>query len=145
MKRMIFSRCIILVLASIVSVSYAGMQKIVITKDNLADLKGNWVGSRTVGPGPKLNTDLDISNDNLPVEGKFIFYDVQRQDKTGSTVTGSTVVVDFKGRINDQGNLLIIGANMEVELSLYEDGGKKKIEGTFFMRGARGTMSFKKK
>ena len=145
MKRMIFSGCIILVLASMVSVSYAETQKIAISKGNLADLKGNWVGSRTVGPGTVLNTDLEISNDSLPVQGKFIFYDVQRQDKTGSTVSGSTVVVDFKGKINDQGNLLITGVDTEVELSLYEDGGKKKIEGNFFIRGARGTMSFKKK
>ena len=140
MKRMISSACIILVFASMVLVSYAAMTREPISPSNLSDLKGKWVGSRTVGPGTVLNTDLEISNDSLPVQGKFIFYDVQRKGKARTTE-----IIDFKGKINDQGNLLITGANMEVELSLYKDDGKMKIEGNFFWMGARGTMSFKKK
>ncbi len=144
MKRLIFSGFIMLLLVSMAIVSYAAWQKIAISQSNLADLKGKWVGNRTIGTGQKLNTDLEISNDTLPVQGKFIFYDVQRRDTVGSSV-GSTLVNDFKAKINDQGNLLISGGNMEVELSLYEDGGKKKLEGSCFIRGARGTMSFTKK
>jgi hypothetical protein len=41
--------------------------------------------------------------------------------------------------------LLIIGSNIEAELSLYEDDGKMKLEGNFSWGGVRGTMSFKKK
>jgi hypothetical protein len=41
--------------------------------------------------------------------------------------------------------LLITGNNIEVELSLYEDDGKKKLEGNYFWKGVKGTMSFKKK
>ena len=144
MKRMIFSGGIILVLASMVFVSYAEMQKVALSEGNLADLKGKWVGSRNTGARVGINTDLEISNDSLPVQGKFIFYDVQRQDKTGSTVSGSTVVVDFKGKINDQGNLFFKGPNNEVELSLYKDDGKMKLEGNFYWFGSSGAMSFKK-
>jgi hypothetical protein len=51
---MIFSGCIVLVLASVVFVSYAEMQKIAISKDNLAELKGQWTGSRSPQPRFKL-------------------------------------------------------------------------------------------
>jgi hypothetical protein len=122
-------------------VSYAKMEKMAISKDNLADLKGNWIGSRSVGPGTQLNTDFEISNDGVPVQGKFIFYDVRRSGRRGETK-----VIDFKnGKINDQGNLLIVSSNMEAELSLYKDDGQMKLEGDFFWAGVKGTMSFKKK
>jgi len=140
MKRMIFSGCIILVLASMVFVSYAEMQKIALSQGNLADLKGKWVGSRTIGPGTLKNTDLEISNDSLPVQVKLIFYNVRRPGKMDTTE-----IRDFKGKINDQGNLFHKGPDNEVELSLYKDDGKMKLEGTFFWFGSKGTMSFKKK
>jgi hypothetical protein len=121
-------------------VSYAKMEKIAISEGNLADLKGKWIGSRTLGSGTRMNTDLEIFNDSLPVQGKFIFYDVMRSGRHGETQ-----VSDLKnGKINDQGNLFFTGSNIEVELSLYKDDGKKKLEGNFFWRGAKGTMSFKK-
>ena len=139
MKRMIFSGCIILVLASMVFVSYAEMEKIAISQGNLADLKGKWVGSRTVGPGTS-NTDLEISNDSLPVQGKLIFHDIK---KPGQAARRRLRISN--GKINDQGNLFNIGPNNEVELSLYKDDGKMKLEGTFYWFGSKGTMSFKKK
>ncbi len=140
MKRMICSACIVLVFGSTVLLSYAAMTREPISPSNLSDLKGKWVGSRTVG-GAQLNTDLEISSDSLPVQGKIIFYDVRMKSRSGTTET-----LDFKGaKINDQGNLLITGSNLEVELSLYKDDGKMKIEGNFFWGGAKGTLSFKKK
>jgi len=139
MKRMIFPWSVILLIISMALVSYAKMEKIAISAGNLADLKGKWVGSRLVGTGTTRNTDLEISNDSLPVQGKITFYDVRRPGKPGTTV-----VVDFKGKINDQGNLFITGSNTEVELSLYKDDGKMKLEGDFFWTGVKGTMSFKK-
>jgi hypothetical protein len=141
MKRMIFSGFIVLVLASMVIVGYAEMQKIAISEGNLADLKGKWTGSRTLGPGTALNTDLEISSNSLPVQGKFIFYNVRRPGKSGTTETE-----DFKdGKINDKGNLLITSSNVYVELSLYKDDGKMKLDGDFSWGPAKGTMSFKKK
>jgi hypothetical protein len=139
-KMMIFSGCIILVLTSMVFMSYGGMQKVPITAANLPDLKGKWVGSRVVGTGTTLNTDLEIFNDTLPVQGKFTFYGVRRAGKPEATE-----VKDFKAKINDQGNLFITGPNVEAELSLYKDDGKMKLEGNFFWTGAKGTMEFKKK
>jgi hypothetical protein len=141
MKRIIISGCIILVLVSVAFVSNAKMEKIAITEANLPDIKGKWVGTRTIGM-ETLNTDLEILNDTLPVQSKFTFYDVRRPGQSA----GATVVNEFKnGKINDQGNLLIVGPNAEIELSLYKDGGKMKLEGKFFLAGPQGTMSFKKK
>lgn len=141
MKRMIFSGCIILVLTSMVFVGYAEMQKIAISKDNLADLKGKWTGSRDAGGRIGINTDLEILNDSLPVQGKLIFYNVRKAGGKSDT----TETRDFKAKINDQGNLFFKGPNNEVELSLYKDDGKMKLEGNFYWTGSRGTMSFKKK
>ncbi len=141
MKRMIFSGCIIVLLASVVYVSYGEMQKTSISEANLADLKGKWTGYRSPGAGMMLNTDLEISSEGLPVQGKLTYYDVRRPGQSGTTET-----IGFKsGKINDNGNLLIMQRNLELELSLYNDGGKLKLEGNFSLPGAKGTMSFKKK
>jgi len=141
MKRMIFLGGIILVLASMVFVSYAEMQKIALSEGNLADLKGKWLGSRDTGGRTGINTDLEIFNDSLPVQGKIIFYNVRKAGGKSDT----TEIRDFKGKINDQGNLFFKGPNNEVELSLYKDDGKMKLEGNFYWFGSRGTMWFKKK
>ncbi len=141
MRRTALSWGVILLIISLALVSYAKMEKIAISKDNLADLKGNWIGSRMVGPGTRLNTDFEISNDSLPIQGKFIFYDVKRSGKASTTQ-----IIDFKnGKINNEGNLLILGSNIEVDLSLYKDDGKMKLEGNYFWMGVKGTLSFKKK
>ena len=139
MKKIIFTWGVILLIISMALVSYAKMEKTAISAGNLADLKGKWVGSRIAGTGTSLNTDLEISNDSLPVQGKFTLYDVKRPGRQGETK-----IIDFKGKINDQGNLVITGSNMKVELSLYKDDGKMKLEGDFFWTGVQGTMSFKK-
>ena len=141
MKRIIFPWAVILLVISMALVSYAKMEKIVISKGDLPDLKGKWKGSRFVDMSGGRNTDLEIINDSLPVQGKFTFYDVLMGSQSGQ----QTAITDLKGWINDQGNLLFKGPNIEVELSLYKDDGKMKLEGNFFSQGAKGTMSFKKK
>ncbi len=139
MKRIIISGYIILVLSLIVFVSYAEMQKIVISRANLSDLKGKWTGNRTVGTDTR-NTDLEISNDSVPLQCKFTFYDVVWGGRAARTET-----YDWKARINDQGNLFLRGGNLDLELSLFEDGGKKKLEGNYFWGGVKGTLLFKKR
>ena len=143
MKKMtVFLGCIVLVVALMVFSSYGEMQKVAISKTNLSDLKGDWVGSRTTGPGESRNTDLTISNDSLPLQCKFTLYDFENIQGRGKT---KTLDRDLKGKINDQGNLFFEGGNVDVELSLYDDGGKKKLEGNYFWGGRKGTMSFKRK
>jgi len=140
MKKIIFLWGVILLIISMALVGYAKMEKIAISKDNLAELKGEWIGSRTIGPGTVKNTDLEILNDTLPLQVKLTFYDVKKPGKAFTTE-----IRDFKGKINDQGNLFHKGPDNEVELSLYNDDGKMKLEGTYYWFGSKGTMSFKKK
>jgi len=140
MKKIIFLWGVILLIISMALVGYAKMEKIAISKDNLADLKGEWIGSRTIGPGTVKNTDLEILNDTLPLQVKLTFYDVKKPGKAFTTE-----IRDFKGKINDQGNLFHKGPDNEVELSLYNDDGKMRLEGTYYWFGSKGTMSFKKK
>jgi hypothetical protein len=140
MKRIIFPWGVIFLIIFMALVSYAEMKKIAISEANLSDLKGKWVGSRTVTPVDTRNTDLEISNDSLPLQCKFTLYGITRYGRGSKTLDR-----DLKGKINDQGNLFVKTDNIEVELSLYEDGGKKKLEGNYYWMGVKGTMSFKKK
>ena len=141
MKRVILSGCFILVVVSMVFMGYAEMQKITISKGNLADLKGSWTGSRSPKPGVSLNTDLEIFNDSLPIRGKLTFYNVKKRGKS------DTEIHDLKdGKINDKGNLLFEGrASLKLELSLYKDEGTIKLEGQFFASERSGTILLKKK
>jgi hypothetical protein len=141
MKRTMVSGCIIFVLASMVIVSYAAMQKIAISEGNLVDLKGKWTGSRSPKPGASLSTDLEISNESLPVHAKLIFYDVKKRGKS------DTEIYELKGgKINDKGNLLFEGrASLKLELSLYRDEGMMKLEGHYFASERNGTISLKRK
>jgi len=139
MKKAIFFGSFVLIFVSMVLVSYAAMTKGPLSRSDLPALKGKWVGTRTVGTATVLNTDLEIHNDTLPVEGKFIFYDVLRAGRRG------TETINFKAKINEKGNLYVKGGNVEVELSLYKEDAKIKLEGDYFWAGAKGTMSFKKK
>lgn len=141
MKNMIFLGCIIIVLASMVFVSCATMQKIAISEGNLAQLKGKWTGSRSPDPSLTLITDLEIYNDSFPVRGKFIFHEARMP---GSSDT--TNIIDFKeGTINDKGNLLITESAIKAELSLYKEDGKIWLWGSFSFSGKGGTMLLKKK
>ncbi len=141
MKRIVYGGVIIQIIILIGMVSYAAMTKQPITVKDLPDLKGKWTGSRIGGGGIRLNADLEISNDSLPVQGKLTFYDISRAGRRGQTE-----IKDLKnGKINDQGNLLFTGSNVEVELSLYKDDGEMKLEGNYFWTGRKGTISFTKK
>ena len=141
MKKMIFSGCIIILLASMVFVRCAAMQKIAISEGNVAQLKGKWTGSRRPNPSLTLNTDLEISNDSFPLQGKWIFHEVRIPGKSDTTD-----IIDFKGgKINDKGNLLITDSAIKAELSLYKDDGRMWLDGTFSFPGGQGRMSVIKK
>jgi len=140
MKRLIFLWGITLLIISMALVSYAEMQKIALSEGNLADLKGKWIGNRNTAARGGLNTDLEISNDSLPVQGKLTFYNVRKAGGKSDT----TETREFKAKINDQGNLFFKGSKNEVELSLYKDDGKMKLDGNYHWGGDSGAMSFKK-
>jgi len=141
MKKIIFLGCIMLFFASMVFVSYAAMQKEPITRNNLSDLKGKWEGWRTLAQGSvNLRTEMDISNDTLPIKGALTFHDVQRRGMTTGDFTQQ-----ITGTINDKGNFCFKWGQNEFELSLYKGDGKMRLEGDFYFMGAKGTMTLNKK
>ncbi len=141
MKRIVFWGIFIQFFILMGLVSYAAMTREPITEANLSDLKGKWEGWRTVGVTHNLRTELEIYNDTLPLKGKFIFEQVKRQDRGG----GTPHTMEFKGARIKDGNFYGKGGVNEWELSLHKDDGKMKLEGDFYFRGAKGTMSLKKK
>jgi len=145
MKKMIFFEWIIIVLASLIFVSCSAMRQIAISEDNLTQLKGKWTGSRNPDARSTLNTDLEISNDSFPIQGRWILHGVRMPDNIPTTD-----IINFQGgTINDRGNLLIINSAIEAELSLYRDGDEMWLWGTFSSQGGGGrgggTMMLKKK
>ena len=142
MKRIVFWGIFIQVFILMGLVSYAAMTREPISKGNLCDLKGKWEGWRTVGVGGSHNarTELEIYNDTLPLKGKFLFEQIKRQDRGGGTGT-----MEFKAGKIENGNFYLKAGQNYWELSLHKDDGKMKLEGDFYFRGAKGTMSLKKK
>lgn len=141
MKKMNFVWYGFLLLTLVVFVSDGAAQQ-PITKDDLPGLKGKWEGTRTL-TGFVANSDLEISNDTLPLEGKLIFHNIAGSRRGGSP--GRSETVDFKGTINDKGNIYIKAGTVEVELSLYKGDGAAKLEGDFSSGGGKGRLLFKKK
>jgi len=148
MKKMACITSIIFIVASMAFVVYAQKGKVSISESDLSDLKGKWVGTRTTATARTAKTDLEIFNDTLPLQGKFILYDVRIDSRMGGKRAGGhgeTETYDFKNvRINEQGNLLWKAGNSEIELSLYKDEGKMELKGNYFLGKSKGTMSFTK-
>jgi hypothetical protein len=145
MKKINFIWCCFFLVTLVVFVGEGAAQPI--SRSDLPDLKGKWKGERSFATGQRPNTDLEISNDTLPLECKLIFYDVQQRaggagGRGGATRTETR---EFKAKINEKGNLYSKGGNFEVELSLYKSDGNMKLEGDFFWAGVKGTISVKKK
>lgn len=140
MKKIIFLGVFIQIFILIGLASYAGMTREPISEGNLSDLKGKWEGWRTLAGTRDFRTELEIYNDTLPLKGKFIFHDVKRRGMTSGTNT-----MEFgEGTIKDNNFYLKQGENYW-ELSLHKGDGKMKLEGDFYNKGARGTMTFNKK
>ena len=142
MKRIVFWGFFIQVFILMGLASYAAMTKEPISEGNLSDLKGKWEGWRTIETRRDARTELEIDNDTLPLKGKFIFHDVKRPGKMSAT---GTETLEFDGGRIENGNLLLKRGQNYWELSLHKGDGKMKLEGDFFFRGAKGTMTFNKK
>jgi len=140
MKKIVFWGIFILVFILMGLASYAAMTREPISEGNLSDLKGKWEGWRSVGASHNSRTELEIYNDTLPLKGKFIFHDIKRGDRMSASQT-----MEFKGGRIENGNFYVKGGQNYWELSLHKGDGKMKLEGDFYIRGAKGTMSLKKK
>ena len=120
--------------------SFAAMTKKAITKEDLPALKGKREGVRTVGGGTTANTDLEIYNDTVPLQGKLTVHNVIVRGAPGRTVN-----LEFQNGLIEAGNLVIRKEKNEFEFALFTGEGQMKLEGNYFFVGAKGTMTLNKK
>ncbi len=138
-------------LASIAFVSCAPVQKTIITKSNLATLRGTWEGWTTFSTfqaNPVLTT-MEIDNDTVPIKGKINLFNLPQKvadNFPGVPLSaGNNIVIDFaNGEISDQGTLIGQTGKNFLELTLLA-GGKMKMNGWFYYYGSKGTVELIKK
>jgi hypothetical protein len=154
MKKRVWYGSLVLFLVAVVSVSWlcftprvdcASRPEILTPKDASA-LKGKWVGRTQFGSFGSAQaatdtvTELEITNDTLPMEGKITFLVLPRdvwRDLPASIQggpTGQGAVVQFKkGRLSDKGAFMLISGDNSLTLHLYNEGGKQKLVGSIHL------------
>ena len=148
MKKTLCLVAILLLLVGVILSERAIAQpKTNLTKDNLTLLEGTWEGSADFAVGVSVRLVLVINNNSLPLEGKISFLNIPvgRADLFPGRFSGSTYEGNFdNGTITNKGDLIITGQGGNFgEFSLSKD--QKKLTGWFYLWGARGTMTLKKK
>ncbi len=122
---------------------YAEMAKNPITAADLSSLKGKWKGERVIKGGANPTTypaDMEIENDKLPLKGKLTLYHVMREGSKDRT----EVIGLGKSELTKNGGLLVKGANVKVELLLYTEGSKMKLEGNYQFQDLNGILTLTK-
>ena len=144
MKRAMMLIGVVLIFLFMAITSDARYTKKPITLDDLPAMKRKWQGDRQfkdiriTGNYP---VDLEINNDKLPLQGKLTLHNVKAAGQRERTET-----IGLKNsEINQEGNLVIKTQSMQIELSLYTDDDKMKLEGDYTFQGGQATLSVKKK
>jgi len=153
--------CLIAALVLLVEAIVAGCATvptttIILTIDNLAVLEGRWEGSAVFGEGVHTTMTLDIYNDSLPLKGKVSIQNIPREAANifpdGFEGGGWESYFDT-GAITDKGGLMIRGRGGNFgEFSLIESESKRlvlegesKLEGWFYLWGAKGAATLHKR
>lgn len=128
----------------------------VLTPDNLPILQGRWEGSVVFAGGVSTRVILDIYNDSLPLRGNVSIQNIPREAANifpgGFEGSGWESYFDT-GTITDKGGLIIRGREGNFgEFSLIEGRSKRsvvegesKLEGWFYLWGARGAATLHKR
>ncbi len=118
-------------------------ERILIAHDNLATLKGVWNGNRILRfTTHQAKVDLELYNDVEPLQGKCTFRDIRGKEvEAFHSAPRAIVDIHFKNaHMNDKGTLLIIEGETSIELSLYSEGKRLKLEGSYQCGNAGGTI-----
>ena len=147
MKKIVGLTAVFLILAGVMLSEQAMAQKATpITKENMATLKGNWEGKVDFKPQGTCSLMLRIDNDTPPLKGHVEFQNLPQGAGglfPGNFGNETTYGGDFEnGIITNTGTLLISGKQGNFgEFSLVG----KNLSGWFYIWGARGTVTLKKK
>lgn len=153
--------CLIAVLLLLVEVIIAGCATVpttatILTKNNLPILEGRWEGSAVFAGGVHTTVTLDIYNDSLPLKGKVSIQNIPREAANifPGRFEGSGWESYFDtGTITDKGGLIIRGRGgnfgefflieSESKRSVLE--GESKLDGWFYLWGAKGAATLHKR
>jgi len=143
MKKGIILIGVILIFVFMAITSDARYTKKPITPDDLSAMKGKWQGDRVakdIRASGNFPVDLEINNDKLPLQGKLTLHRVMKAGQQERTE-----IIGLKNSEIKEGNLVIKGQSVEIELSLYTDDGKMKLEGDYQFQNLKGTLTVYKK
>jgi len=153
--------CLIAVLLLLVEALIAGCAAVpttttILTKNNLSILEGRWEGSAVFAEGIRTTATLDIYNNSLPLKGKVSIQKIPREAANifPGGFEGSEWESYFDtGTITDKGGLMIRGREGNFgEFSLIESESKRsvlegesKLDGWFYLWGAKGAATLHKR
>jgi len=147
---------LLLVEAVIAECATVPMTTTILTENNLSILEGRWEGSAVFGEGVHTTVTLDIYNDSLPLKGNVSIQNIPREAVNifpdGFEGSGWESYFDT-GTITDKGGLMIKGRGGNFgEFSLIESESKRlvlegesKLDGWFYLWGAKGAASLRKR
>ncbi|MGZ6237911.1 MAG: hypothetical protein ACXWMJ_11420 [Syntrophales bacterium] len=147
---------LLLVGAIIVGCATVPTTTIILTRNNLPVLQGRWEGSAVFGEGVHTTMTLDIYNDSLPLKGKVSIQNIPREAANifpdGFEGSGWESYFDT-GTITDKGGLMIKGRGgnfgefplIESESKRLVLEGESKLDGWFYLWGAKGAATLHKR
>jgi hypothetical protein len=153
--------CLIAVLMILVEAIIAGCATVpttttILTENNLSILEGRWEGSAVFAGSVHTTITLDIFNNSLPLKGKVFIQNIPIEVANifpdGFEGSGWESYFDT-GTITDKGGLMIRGRGGNFgEFSLIESESKRlvlegesKLEGWFYLWGAKGAATLHKR
>jgi hypothetical protein len=153
--------CLIAVLLLLVEAIIVGCATVpttttILTKKNLSILEGRWEGSAVFAGGVHTTVTLDIYNDSIPLKGKVSIQNIPKEAANifpdGFEGSGWESYFDT-GTITDKGGLIIRGRGGNFgEFSLIESESKRsvlegesKLDGWFYLWGAKGAATLHKR
>ena len=143
--------CLIVIALMVASVALAAeWPRRKITAEDLAALKGTWVGSMDFGMGDGRGDatacTLEILNDTVPVQAKLTLSNVQRFQAEGAGIWEGRNEFDLNdGQLTSQGTLLWISPEAEQYKLAVSMSSEKKLNATYSFRTKSGTVVLKKK
>jgi len=135
-------KIILLVIALMMVATVAFAENI--TTANLKELKGTWAGIMSFQAGVTCPVTVVIQNDTVPVKGSWTIEMVP--DMVGTLLnipsgTQKSSGSNDEGKITTQGSLMWAGNKNFLEV-FYKHG---KLDGWFYLNGARGDLMLHKK
>ena len=145
MKKII---CLVVVILMIAAVAYAA-KKVVITKQNVASLKGTWTGMlsfATIGAAGGITSPctFEILNDTPPLKAKLTISNVPEQVAMQFGIpAGQKVGENDDGTITGDGAVMWASPDKNfVQATLMDN---KKLSIWYYFRGMRGDATLSKK